>query len=157
MLLTALLLLSGEYGGAAVLVDDSLPPRTVVLEAVNVLECVAPPDLDIPRWLPAAPLSVAVDTKLQVRPGFVPGERARLRAGDRLIDLGPQRKVLAALVPPMLERAREAATDAAKGFSIKMLTPAGATRSTHTACSAVAGQRTTRSGFVSARHFSGSV
>ena len=108
------LLLSGEYGGAAVLVDDSLPPRTVVLEAVNVLECVAPPDLDIPRWLPAAPLSVAVDTKLQVRPGFVPGERARLRAGDRLIDLGPQRKVLAALVPPMLERAREAATDAAK-------------------------------------------
>ena len=101
------LLLSGETGNAAFLVDDSLPPRTVVLEAVNVLECVAPPGLDIERYLPPAPLSVAVDTRLQVRPDFAPGERARLRAGDRVFDLSPQRKILAALVPPMLERARE--------------------------------------------------
>ena len=28
-------------------------------EAVNVLECIAPPGLDIERWLPPAPLSVA--------------------------------------------------------------------------------------------------
>jgi ATP-dependent helicase HepA len=108
------LLISGEYGGAAVLVDDALPPRNVVLEAVCVVECVAPAGLDIERWLPPAPLSVAVDTRLQVREGFAPGERARLRAGDRLIDLAPQRKVLAALVPPMLEKAREAAADAAR-------------------------------------------
>lgn len=101
------LLVSGETGNAAFLVDDSLPPRTVVMEAVNVLECVAPRGLDIERYLPPAPLSVAVDTRLQVRPDFAPGERARLRAGDRVFDLSPQRKVLAALVPPMLERARE--------------------------------------------------
>jgi ATP-dependent helicase HepA len=104
------LLISGEFGNAAFLVDDSLPPRTVVLEAVNVIECVAPPGLDVERYLPPAPLAVAVDTRLQVRPGFVPGERARLRAGDRVFDLAPQRKVLAALVPPMLERAREETT-----------------------------------------------
>lgn len=115
LLLSAMdLLISGEFGGAAVLVDDSLPPRTVVLEAVNVIECVAPPGLDIERWLPPAPLSVAIDTRLQFRPGFAPGERARLRAGDRVIDLGPQRKVLAALVPPMVEKAREQAIEAAR-------------------------------------------
>jgi ATP-dependent helicase HepA len=103
------LLVSGETGNAAFLVDDSLPPRTVVMEAVNVIECVAPRGLDVERYLPPAPLSVAVDTRLQVRPEFAPGERARLRAGDRVFDLSPQRKVLAALVPPMLERAREEA------------------------------------------------
>ena len=103
------LLVSGETGNAAFLVDDSLPPRTVVMEAVNVLECVAERGLDIERWLPPVPVTVAVDTRLQPRPGFAPGERARLRAGDRVFDLAPQRKVLAALVPPMLERAREEA------------------------------------------------
>lgn len=103
------LLISGESGNAAFLVDDSLPPRTVVLEAVNVLECVAPRGLDVERYLPPAPLSVAVDTRLQLRPDFAPGERARLRAGDRVFDLSPQRKILATLVPPMLERAREEA------------------------------------------------
>ncbi|PRH83779.1 RNA polymerase-associated protein RapA [Arenimonas caeni] len=115
LVLSALdLLVSGESGNAAFLVDDALPPRTVVLEAVNVIECVAERRLDIERWLPPAPLSVAVDTRLQPRPDFAPGERARHRAGDRVFDLGPQRKVLAALVPPMLERAREAAQTAAQ-------------------------------------------
>lgn len=103
------LLLSGETGNAAFLADDSLPPRTVVLEALSVLECVAPPGLNIERFLPPQPLAVAIDTRLQVRDGFAPGERARLRAGDRLFDLGPLRKVLATLIPPMLERAREEA------------------------------------------------
>ncbi|KFN49244.1 RNA polymerase-associated protein RapA [Arenimonas composti] len=114
LLLSALdLLLSGETGNAALLVDDALPPRTVILEALHVLECVAPPGLDIARWLPPAPVAVAIDTKLQRRPDFAPGERARHRAGDRVFDLGPQRKVLAALVPPMLEAARAAAAEAA--------------------------------------------
>ena len=57
---------------------------------------------------------MAVDTRLQLRPDFAPGERARLRAGDRVFDLAPQRKVLAALVPPMLERAREHTVAAAR-------------------------------------------
>jgi ATP-dependent helicase HepA len=115
LMLTATdLLISGESGNAAFLVDDVLPPRTVVLEAVNVIECVADPRLDIERWLPPAPLSVAIDTRLQQRPDFAPGDRARHRAGDRVFDLGPQRKVLAALVPPMLERCRDAAKAAAQ-------------------------------------------
>ena len=50
-----------------VLVDDALPPRTVVLEAVNVVECVAERRLDIERWLPPAPLSVAAGAELLLR------------------------------------------------------------------------------------------
>jgi ATP-dependent helicase HepA len=107
MLLSAQeLLLSGETGNVTFLVDDSLPPRTAVLEAVFVLECVAPPALNVERFLPPLPVTVAVDTKLQVREAFAPSERAVVRAGDRQYDISPMRKVLAALVPPMLERAR---------------------------------------------------
>jgi len=101
------LLLSGENGNAAFLVDDSLPARSAVLEAVHVLECVAPASLNVERFLPPTPVCIAVDTKLQLRPAFTPGERALLRAGDRVYDLTPMRKVLATLIPPMLERLRK--------------------------------------------------
>jgi ATP-dependent helicase HepA len=100
------LLLSGETGNAAFLVDDALPPRSVVLETLHVVECVAPAALNAERFLPPLPLRVAVDTRLQVRADFAPNERAVLRAGDRQFDLSPMRKVLGTLVPPMLERAR---------------------------------------------------
>ena len=47
MLLSAQeMLASGETGNAAFLVDDSLPPRSAILECVFVLELVAPPRLD---------------------------------------------------------------------------------------------------------------
>ena len=36
------MLASGETGNAAFLIDDSLPPRSAILEAVFVLECIAP-------------------------------------------------------------------------------------------------------------------
>ena len=107
MLLSAQeMLVSGETGNAAFLVDDSLPPRSAILEAVFVLECIAPLHLNAERFLPALPISVAIDTKLQLRPAFAPNERASVRAGDRQYDISPMRKVLAALIPPMLERAR---------------------------------------------------
>ena len=41
------LLLSSEAGNAAFLLDDTLPPRSALLEAVFVLECVAPPALAV--------------------------------------------------------------------------------------------------------------
>jgi len=100
------MLLSGETGNAAFLVDDSLPPRSVWLETLHVVECVAPAALNAERFLPPLPLRVAVDTRLQARADFTPSERAVIRAGDRQFDLSPMRKVLATLVPPMLERAR---------------------------------------------------
>lgn len=109
MLLSAAeLMLSSEAGNAAFLIDE-LPPRTVFLEAVFVLECVAARELDAARFLPPQPLRVAVDTRMQPRPDFRPSERALKRAGERGFDLEPQRKILGALVPPMLEACRKQA------------------------------------------------
>lgn len=108
------LLLEGEQGNAAFLVDDALPPRSAVLECVFVLECVADRRLGVERFLPPLPLRIAVDTRLAVRAGFAPGQNALRRAGDRPVDVPRYRKYLGKLVPPMLERgereARERAT-----------------------------------------------
>jgi len=102
-------LLSSDKGNTALLIDDSLPQRTVILEAVYVLECIAQKGLNIERYLPPKPLSIAVDTRLQIRPDFTPNERAAHRAGDRAFDLSSMRKILNMLIPPMLEKTRDQA------------------------------------------------
>ena len=84
-----------------------MPARTVLLEAVFVLECVADRRLGVARFLPPEPLRAIVDTRMQPRPDFMPSPRARERADERTIDLLRFRKVLAQLVPPMLKRAQE--------------------------------------------------
>ena len=71
-----------------------------------MLECVAHRRLNVERFLPPLPVTVAIDSKLQHRVDFAPNERASVRAGDRQYDISPMRKVLAALIPPMLEQAR---------------------------------------------------
>ncbi len=108
------LVLGSETGNAAFLLDESLPARTVLLEAVFVVECVAPRGVQVERYLPPAPLRVVVDTRLQLRDGFRPSQRALERAAERTIDLQRYRKPLAALVPPLLKRAGEAAIELAK-------------------------------------------
>ncbi len=105
------LLLSSESGNAAFLLDESLPARTVLLEAVFVLECVADRHLHVARFLPPEPLRAVVDTRLQSRADFSPGERAIERADDRMVDLLRFRKVLGQLVPPMVRRATELAAE----------------------------------------------
>lgn len=100
------LLLSAETGNAAVLIDDALPPRSVLLEAVFVLECVAERSLQVSRYLPPLPIRSVVDTRMKERAEFAPSARAVQRAGERPVDLSRQRKILATLVPPMLEAAR---------------------------------------------------
>jgi len=107
MLLSAQeMLASGETGNAPFLIDDSLPPRSAILECVFVVECVSPPRLDAERWLPPAPETIAVDSRLREREDYAPNERAVHRAAERQYDLSGMRKVLGALVPPMLEKAR---------------------------------------------------
>ncbi|MCX7557205.1 RNA polymerase-associated protein RapA [Xanthomonadaceae bacterium JHOS43] len=103
------LLLSSEAGNAACLIDDALPPRTVLLEAVFALECVAQRHLNVSRYLPALPIRSVVDTRMTDRADFQPGARALQRAGERPIDLTRHRKILNTLVPPMLEAARRLA------------------------------------------------
>ncbi len=117
MLLSAQeMLLSSETGNAAFLIDDVLPPRTALLEAVYVLECIAPAALNVGRFLPTMPIRVAIDNRLQLREAFEPNERSRLRAGDRAFDLAPLRKVLDKLIPPLLEAAHSAASDKAQSI-----------------------------------------
>jgi len=103
------LMLSSELGNACLLIDDTLPPRTALLEAVYVLECIADARLDVARFLPPTPLRMVVDTRLQRREGFVADADSVAKAGDRPFDLTPMRKVLASLVPPMLGACETAA------------------------------------------------
>ncbi|MFC5526551.1 RNA polymerase-associated protein RapA [Rhodanobacter ginsengisoli] len=104
------LALSGEQGNAAFMVDDVLPPRTALLQAVYVLECVADRRLDAERFLPTLPIVVTVDTRLAERADFVPSEIALRKAADRNIEVARYRKFLGKLVPPMLTRAEVLAT-----------------------------------------------
>ncbi|MEY2151677.1 RNA polymerase-associated protein RapA [Rhodanobacter sp. 115] len=104
------LALSGEQGNAAFMVDDALPPRTALLQAVYLLECVAHRQLDAERFLPTQPITVTVDTRLAERADFRPSDIALRKAADRNIEVARYRKFLTKLVPPMLERSEAIAT-----------------------------------------------
>ncbi|MEO8801912.1 MAG: RNA polymerase-associated protein RapA [Rudaea sp.] len=107
------LLLDSELGNTAFLIDDALPGKNVLLQAIFVLDCVAAPALHAHRFLPPTPLSVVVDTKLVDRGDWQPSPTARARASERLIDATRYRKYFAALVPPMLKRCEALARDRA--------------------------------------------
>ncbi|MDE2054106.1 MAG: RNA polymerase-associated protein RapA [Xanthomonadaceae bacterium] len=106
------LLLAGEFGNAAFLVDPALPARSVLLEAVYVVECVADVKLDAPRHLPPTPFAVCVDSRLAAR-DYTPSAPSLLRARERALDISRYRRYLAQLVPPMLEKADALAAERA--------------------------------------------
>jgi ATP-dependent helicase HepA len=95
-------LLESGMGTAALALDDTLPARTALLEAVYLLECVAPPALAIDRFLPATPIRVRVDTRLEPRDDLEPDAAAIARLAERGLDPTRFRRMLAQLVPPML-------------------------------------------------------
>ena len=99
------LLLAAETGNAAFLVDPTLPPRNLVLEAVFLLECVAPAALHVDRFLPPLPVRVVVDSQLRVRAEFQRSDEARRRASEQEIDLGKFRRVLTQSVPSLVKAA----------------------------------------------------
>ncbi|GLQ95970.1 RNA polymerase-associated protein RapA [Dyella mobilis] len=103
------LALSSERGNAAFMVDDALPPRSALLQAVYVLECVASRQLDAERFLPTQPIVATIDTKLTERAGFHPSDGSLRKAAERNIEVPRYRKFLNKLVPPMLEKAEAAA------------------------------------------------
>lgn len=98
------LLLSSEEGSAAFLIDPSLPPRSVLLEAVTVLEAVAPPKVDVSRFLPPTPIRIQVDSRRERR-GHEVDNGAEARADERPADLARLRGVLAKLVPALRDAA----------------------------------------------------
>jgi ATP-dependent helicase HepA len=103
------LLLGGPLGSASVaLLPD--PARGVLLEAIFVLETLAPADLDVSRFLPPTPIRVVVDHRCaDVTAKFPPSAlEGRLKDGRREMRFR-ERSFLDSLVPRMLERARSQA------------------------------------------------
>ncbi len=122
------LALSAEQGNAAFMVDDMLPPRSALLQAVYLLECVADRRLDAERFLPPLPIMVSVDSRLLERVDFAPSDLALRKAHGRNIEVARYRKFLGKLVPPMLTRAEvlagiraQASIDAALGLATETL------------------------------------
>lgn len=113
------ILLGSEYGNASFLADTALPPRTAVLQAVFVLECVADKALDAGRFLPPTPLVVAVDSRQQTVADFQPSAAALARALEQPLDAARLRKLLLRLLPPMLASAERHA--AARGREVSEL------------------------------------
>jgi ATP-dependent helicase HepA len=103
------LLLGGPSGSASVAVLPGLE-RGILLEAIFVLETVAPAGLDVSRFLPPTPLRAVVDHRLSdVTETFPPSVlEGRLQDGRtqlRFRELG----FLEELVPRMLKKARSLA------------------------------------------------
>jgi ATP-dependent helicase HepA len=101
------LLLGGERGSSAVaLADRSLGIGRPLLEAVFVLDTVAPPELVVSRFLPPTPVLVVVDEELRDATGVFPVERPTpLRDGRQALrfrDLSSFEEAL----PRMLREAR---------------------------------------------------
>ena len=103
------LLLGSELGNAAFVIDDALPLKSALLDAVFVLEPVANPALHADRFLPPSPLRIVVDSKLADRGNWQPSGAAVARAQSHVVDVTKFRKILTALVPPMLKRCEELA------------------------------------------------
>ena len=110
------LLLAGEFGNASFLVDSALPARSVLLEALYVVECVADVRLDVPRFLPPMPLAVCVDSRLAPR-DYAPSIPSLARARERSLDVSRYRRYLGQLVPPMLEAADALAAERARDIT----------------------------------------
>ncbi|MGA8276837.1 MAG: RNA polymerase-associated protein RapA [Rhodanobacteraceae bacterium] len=106
MVLGALdLLVESELGNAALLIDDTLAPRTVILQCVFVIECVADRRLGVERFLPPLPLMIALDTKMARRDDYRARPTVLTRAAEREVELARYRPFLTKLVPPLLDRA----------------------------------------------------
>ncbi|HWB05900.1 MAG TPA: helicase-related protein [Verrucomicrobiales bacterium] len=114
------LLLGGQTGNASYVIWRAGSGQALLLEAVFVVECIAPASLHADRFLPATAIRVVVDHSLQ----DVSGDRSLLKAKveqgqvSDIIAAGPVRDKL---LPSMLDKARliantksTALTDAAR-------------------------------------------
>jgi len=95
-------LLESETGNAAFLVDPALPPRSALLEAVYVLECVAAERLDVARFLPPRPVRVVLDSRTVDRSDYRVARELEQRADQLSVESHRYRSVFARLVPPLL-------------------------------------------------------
>lgn len=96
------LLLASEAGNSAFGVWESPGPKSVILEAYFLVECLAPASLQTDHYLPAVPIRVAVDYQgadLTADPSLM---KAVLRRGNQR-KLLEQPKVRSEMLPAMLK------------------------------------------------------
>jgi ATP-dependent helicase HepA len=112
------LLLGSEMGNSAFAIWKGDGGEAIFLDALLVVECVAPAALHVDRFLPATPVRVVVDHRLQEASiEGLPGDAA-LEKGDifRLLDRGAVKKKL---LPAMLQRAEALAEERMQGLVLK--------------------------------------
>ncbi|MEN8678584.1 MAG: helicase-related protein [Akkermansiaceae bacterium] len=96
------LLLSSEAGNSAFGVWESPGPKSVILEAFYLVECVAPASLQTDHFLPAVPVRVAVDHQGRNLTADSALMKAVLRRGNHR-KLLEQPKVTREMIPAMLK------------------------------------------------------
>lgn len=106
------LLLGSEQGNSSFAMWPSGSEQSVYLEAIYVVEPVAPPALHADRFLPPTPFRVMVDPKGEDVSGEVNPAPSALKAGSvfQLLDNG---RIKQKLLPSMLEKSRQHATERA--------------------------------------------
>ena len=104
------LFLEGEDGNTVFSVWERPGREGIILEATIVIECIAPPNLHIHRFLPPTPVTVIVDDMLTDLTDSVDLEEAPLKGGD-IHTLLDRRGVKTELLPPMFEAVDKLATD----------------------------------------------
>lgn len=107
--------LGSESGNASFGLWEAPGAKRMLLEAWLVIECVAPADLHVERFLPQTPLRIAVDHAGGDQTGDAAFAGAKLRRGDPaglLKNEAVKRKVL----PLMLDRTRELGEQSARGI-----------------------------------------
>lgn len=104
------LLLGSEQGNCAFGLWPGGKEQTIYLEAIYVLEPIAPPALHADRFLPPTPLRIVVDPKGTDVSAEVNPDELRTGSVFQLLDNG---RIKNKLIPTMIEKSREHATERA--------------------------------------------
>lgn len=110
------LILGSEKGNSSFAWWPDVRTTAVYLEAIYLLECVAPPPLHVDRFLPPTPLRVLVDHRGEDRSGAIPPATLRdvLERGDPFALQQPE--IREDLLPALLRKAQEVAAARAPGL-----------------------------------------
>ncbi|MDF1814783.1 MAG: SNF2-related protein [Verrucomicrobiales bacterium] len=107
-------LLSSDHGNAAFFKLENAGEQLLMIEAVSILECVAPEKYHPERFLSPQPIRALIDQKGRSRSGDFPIDRIRNdgRPGPATF-LREKSRALKATIPPLLKIAENACEDAA--------------------------------------------
>lgn len=101
-------LVAGEEGNTAFAVWNSATAQAVYLEAIFILEPIAPKELQADRFLPPTPVRVVIDVKGEDVSGDLSLEIADLREGS-IFTLLDNPRIKRKLVPAMVQNSRDQA------------------------------------------------